>query len=132
MTADPMDAVFRALACPARRRILDIVRDRPGCSVNDVAGFFATSRIAVMKHLGVLEQANLIISEKKGRTRQLYFNVVPIQMIHDRWTSEFSAMWAAGLTRVKYVVEWKGKQNRADRKGGVQNLHQRKNRRRLA
>jgi len=107
MESDAMDAVFRALASESRRRILDIVKDRPGCSVNHVAGFFDESRINVMKHLRVLEEAGLVHSEKQGRTRQLYFNCVPIQMIHERWTTEYSAMWAGRLTKVKYRVETK-------------------------
>ncbi len=107
MESDAMDAVFRALASESRRRILDIVKDRPGCSVNHVAGFFDESRINVMKHLRVLEEAGLVHSEKQGRTRKLYFNCVPIQMIHERWTTEYSAMWAGRLTRVKYRVETK-------------------------
>lgn len=76
-----------------------------GCSVNDVAAHFEISRIAVMKHLRVLEEAGLLISEKEGRTRRLYFNAVPIQMIYDRWTTEYSALWASKLTRLKYSVE---------------------------
>ena len=85
--------------------MLDIVRDRPGCSVNDVCDFFEMSRIAVMKHLRVLEDASLLHSEKVGRTRQLHFNPVPIQMVYDRWTSEYTALWARRLTRIKYAVE---------------------------
>jgi predicted transcriptional regulator len=105
--ADSMEAVFVALGSTARRKILDIVKDRPGCSVKHVAGFFKMSRIAVMKHLRILVRAGLVISEKEGRTRRLYFNCVPIQMIYDRWTTEYSALWASGLTRVKYRVEQK-------------------------
>jgi hypothetical protein len=52
-------------------------------------------------------QAGLVISEKEGRRRRLYFNCVPIQMIYDRWTTEYSALWASGLTKVKYRVEAK-------------------------
>jgi predicted transcriptional regulator len=100
-----MNAVFEALAHPVRRKILDVVKDQPACSVNDVSGFFEISRIAVMKHLRVLERAELIVSLKQGRTRQLYFNAVPIQMIYVRWTSEYSALWAGGLTRLKYRIE---------------------------
>ena len=100
-----MDAVFAALANESRRRILDLVKDSPGCSVQHVAGFFPVSRITVMKHLRVLEKAGLLISQKQGRTRKLYFNAVPIQMIHDRWTTEYSALWASQLTRLKYTVE---------------------------
>ena len=111
MVADSMDAVFRALSSPTRRRILDILMEHPGSSVNGVSEYFEMSRIAVMKHLKILEEANLVHSEKEGRTRRLYFNAVPIQMIHDRWTSEYSALWASRMTRVKYKVESKGKKN---------------------
>jgi DNA-binding transcriptional ArsR family regulator len=100
-----MDAVFAALAHPSRRRMLDILKHRPGCSVQHVAQHFAMSRIAVMKHLSVLADAGLVLSEKHGRTRALYFNPVPIQEIHERWTTEFSALWAAKLTRIQRAVE---------------------------
>ena len=100
-----MDKVFQALGSGCRRKILDIVRDSPGCSVKHVCRHFDVSRVAVMKHLAVLEEANLLISEKKGRTRSLYFNTVPIQMIYERWTDEFSAYWAGKVTALKYRVE---------------------------
>jgi predicted transcriptional regulator len=111
MAGDSMDAVFRALASASRRRILDIVRDKHGCTVNHVTRFFATSRITVLKHLRVLEEAGLIHSEKHGRERRLYFNVVPIQIVYDRWTTEYSKLWAKRLTEIKYRVEAKGKAN---------------------
>jgi len=105
MTPESMSAVFEALAHPVRRKILDVVKDRPGCSVHEVCDFFEISRIAVMKHLRGLERAELIVSRKEGRTRQLYFNAVPIQLIHDRWTTDYSALWASELTRIKYRIE---------------------------
>jgi predicted transcriptional regulator len=106
MFNDPdMDAVFQALANESRRRMLDIVKERPGIGVGDLANEFDVSRIAVMKHLGVLEQAGLLVSQKDGRTRRLYFNAVPIQMIHERWTTEYSAYWSSNLTRIKYLAE---------------------------
>jgi predicted transcriptional regulator len=105
MEAASLDAVFAALANESRRRILDIVKASPGCSVNHVASFFTVSRITVLKHLRVLEAAKLVLSEKRGRTRKLYFNAVPIQVIYDRWTTEYSALWASQLTRLKYRVE---------------------------
>jgi hypothetical protein len=58
-----------------------------------------------MKHLDVLEAAGLVVSEKIGRERLLYFNPVPIHMIYDRWTTEFSAYWAGRLARMKYRLE---------------------------
>lgn len=105
MKPDSMDKVFQALGSASRRKILDIVRDAPGCSVKYVCRHFDMSRIAVMKHLTVLEQADLLISEKSGRTRSLYFNAVPIQMIYERWSTEFSALWAGKVTALKYRVE---------------------------
>lgn len=107
MKPESMNDVFHALASAARREMLDIIKDRPGCSVMDVCRFFDVSRIAVMKHLGVLETAGLIISEKTGRTRRLYFNAAPIQMIYERWTTDYSAMWAGRLTEFKRRVEGK-------------------------
>jgi predicted transcriptional regulator len=105
MKPDDLDATFAALASAPRRRILDILKKEPGCNVNRVCEFFDFGRIAVMKHLDVLEDASLVISEKVGRERLLYFNPVPIHMIYDRWTTEFSAYWAGGLARMKYRLE---------------------------
>jgi DNA-binding transcriptional ArsR family regulator len=100
-----MDAVFQALAHKARRRMLDYVKECPGLGVGALASEFDVSRIAVMKHLGILERAGLLVSEKDGRTRRLYFNAVPVQMIYDRWTTEYSAYWSGNLTRIKYLAE---------------------------
>lgn len=108
MKPESMDAVFQALAHEHRRRVLDIVREQPGCTVNDVCAYFETSRIAVMKHLRVLEQAKLIASEKEGRTRHMYFNAMPIQMIYDRWTTDYSSFWASRLADMKYRIESRG------------------------
>ncbi|MFY0638915.1 ArsR/SmtB family transcription factor [Maricaulis maris] len=105
MSPASMDAVFQALANATRRGMLDIVRNQPGASVGEVARRFDVSRIAVMRHLSVLEDAGLIISDKRGRTRHLYMNAVPIQMIHDRWTSEYSALWAGRMLDIKYLAE---------------------------
>lgn len=104
-----MDAVFAALSSEPRRRILDVLKQEPGANVNRVCEFFdEMGRIAVLKHVDVLEAANLVISEKVGRERKLYFNPVPIHLIYDRWTTEFSAYWAGGLARLKYRIEKKG------------------------
>jgi DNA-binding transcriptional ArsR family regulator len=105
MQPDSMDKLFHALASAVRRQILDIVRDRPGASVATVSRHFDVSRIAVMKHLAVLEEAGLIVSRKEGRTRHLYFNVVPIQEIYERWSSEYSAMWAGAMTSFRRRIE---------------------------
>ena len=100
-----MDAVFQALGNASRRRMLDIVKAQPGCSVGEVARQFEISRIAVMKHLGALEGAGLLLSLKQGRTRRLHVNAAPLQLIHDRWTTEWSGLWAAQLTDLKHRVE---------------------------
>ena len=105
MKPESMNDLFHALASQPRREMLDIIRDTPGCSVMDVCRYFDVSRIAVMKHLNVLEKANLVVSEKVGRRRRLYFNATPIQMIHERWTTEYSALWAGRLTEFKRRIE---------------------------
>ena len=105
MNADSMDILFHALAHAGRRKILDIVKNQPGSSVTDVCAHFDVPRIAVMKHLNLLEEAGLLVSEREGRVRRLYFNVVPIQLMYDRWTDEYSGWWAGRLADIKYRVE---------------------------
>lgn len=100
-----MERVFRALADRNRRRILDIVKSEPGLSVSGLADHFNFSRFAVMKHLRVLEGAGLLTLRKDGRQKKIYLNAIPIQMIYDRWLSDFSRHWAGGLTRLKYTLE---------------------------
>lgn len=100
-----MDDVFQALAHAGRREMLDIVRASPGSRVGEVCERFDMSRIGAMKHLRVLEEAGLLVSRRDGRTRRLYVNAVPIQMIHERWTSEWSALWASEMTNIKRRVE---------------------------
>ena len=102
---DDMEAVSQALAHESRRRMLDIIKSAPGASVGEIARGFDVSRIAVMKHLAVLEAANLILSQKDGRVRRLYFNPVPIQMIHERWSDEYSEYWSSKLSSIKYRAE---------------------------
>jgi len=105
MKPESLDAVFHALAHKTRRRILDIVKDRPGCTVGEICREFDVSRIAVIKHITVLTDANLLITEKVGRRKTVYLNAVPIQMIYDRWTTEFSSFWTERLTEIKYRAE---------------------------
>lgn len=105
LNEDDQDALFHALASQPRRRMLDIMRQHPGCAVGEVAKQFDVSRIAVMKHLAVLEDANLIVSKREGRRRRLWLNAVPIQQIHERWTDEYSAYWAGRLTGLKNRLE---------------------------
>ncbi|MCA9191536.1 MAG: helix-turn-helix transcriptional regulator [Planctomycetales bacterium] len=102
---DPLDLVFQALAHPIRRAILDLLKRRPGLCINDIAEQFDVSRIAVLKHLRVLEECQLIIVKKSGRKRAVFFNVVPIQAIYDRWTTEYSAFWAEQALDLKAQLE---------------------------
>jgi len=102
---DDMSEVFDALGHPSRRRILDILRLRPGCSVGELAAEFDTTRIAVMHHLRILEESGLVVSLKEGRVRQLFHNPVPIQLIHDRWTTEYGGFWGSKMADVKYAIE---------------------------
>lgn len=105
ITSNKMDDLFQALANETRRTILDILREQPGLSVGELASNFDVSRIAVMNHLAVLEKADLVISEKDGRLRRLYINVMPIQMIYERWTDDYQAHWATKLSQIKYAAE---------------------------
>ena len=107
MEADELDATFFALSSDLRRRILDLLKREGGCNVNRVCDFFSAEigRHAVMKHLATLEAAGLVIAERSGRERLLWFDPTPIQWIHDRWTTEFSAYWATRLTRLKFSAE---------------------------
>jgi DNA-binding transcriptional ArsR family regulator len=107
MTESELDAVFAALASAPRRRLLDLLKRQPGSTVGALGAAFdgEMGRFGVMKHLRVLEDAGLVISEREGRERRLWFNVVPIQLVHERWTTELSSYWAAKLTQLKYRAE---------------------------
>lgn len=113
--AQSNDRVFAALAHAARRRVLDLLQLSPGMTVRAVASHFDISRIAVMKHLAALEDAGLILSEKHGRERRLFFNPVPIQQIYDRWTDQYSAFWAGRMTDIQARVEAAAEQKEAKR-----------------
>lgn len=105
MKSRSMDEIFQALAHASRRTLLDRIRDAPGSNVKTLCRGFDFSRIAVMKHLAVLEKAGLIVSRKQGRERVFFFNAVPIQQIYERWTDEYSGYWAGKLTAFKRRVE---------------------------
>lgn len=111
MESAELDLLFATLAHPDRRRMIDLLIEGPGMSLKALASHFETSRIAVLKHVRALEAAELVLSKKVGRTRHLYFNPVPIQRVHDRWTTRYSAFWSGRLADVKERVE-----GRAERK----------------
>ncbi len=114
MTPDTETAFFSALAHPDRRRILDLLRLSPGSSVGEIASHFDSSRIATMKHLAVLEDAGLLISEKEGRVRKHWFNVVPIQRMYERWTDEYSSFWAGRLGSIQERAESRAAERREE------------------
>jgi DNA-binding transcriptional ArsR family regulator/uncharacterized protein YndB with AHSA1/START domain len=100
--------LWRALADPTRRRILDLLRERP-LITGEIAAQFAISRIAVMRHLDVLSQAGLVTSRKRGRQRWHYLNTVPLQKLHRRWADPAAAGFASVLLRLQDTVEAEGR-----------------------
>jgi len=102
---DDLEPVWRALANPLRRRVLDMLRDRP-LPTGDVAGRFpGHSRFAVMQHLKVLEQGGLVVRRRDGRRTMNHLNPVPIQRIYDRWVSRYRKPWAETLVDLKDQLE---------------------------
>jgi DNA-binding transcriptional ArsR family regulator/uncharacterized protein YndB with AHSA1/START domain len=102
------DLMWRALADPTRRRILDLLRERP-LITGEIAAHFAVSRIAVMRHLEVLSQAGLVTNRKRGRERWHYLNSVPLQKLHRRWADPAAAGFASALLRLQDTVEAEGR-----------------------
>jgi uncharacterized protein YndB with AHSA1/START domain len=100
-----MDAVFKALADPFRRKLLDRLNRRDGLTLAELCERAQMTRFGVMKHLRVLEQAGLVISERVGREKKHYLNRVPIRRIHDRWVSRYTEPMAAALSRLKTALE---------------------------
>lgn len=92
MSAGSRDAVFAALADETRRVLLDRLRLRNGQSLAQLARGLGMSRQAVSKHLGVLEAADLIVTQRRGRERLHYLNPVPIQAVAVRWLKDFGDM----------------------------------------
>ncbi len=102
---DDLAPVWRALASPARRRMLDILRAGPLTTGDLAARFPRLSRFAVMQHLGVLERAELVIPRRDGRERFNYLNPVPIQRILHRWVSRYQQPWVEALVGLKGELE---------------------------
>lgn len=99
------ESVFRALADPTRRRLLDLLFERDGRTLTDLESDLPMTRFGVMKHLRVLEEASLITTRKVGRERFHYLNPVPIQLIADRWINKYAAIRASALADLKIVLE---------------------------
>jgi uncharacterized protein YndB with AHSA1/START domain/DNA-binding transcriptional ArsR family regulator len=100
-----MDAVFKALADRTRRRLLDELFKKDGQALSALQERLPMTRFGVMKHLKVLEEAGLIVTERRGREKLHFLNPVPIRLIHDRWVNKFTEPWAAALSELKHKLE---------------------------
>jgi uncharacterized protein YndB with AHSA1/START domain/DNA-binding transcriptional ArsR family regulator len=100
-----VDAVFRALADPTRRSLLDELFSEDGQTLGALEERFSMTRFGVMKHLKVLEEAGLVVARRRGREKLHFLNPVPIRLVHDRWVSKYAEPWAAGLSGLKQRLE---------------------------
>lgn len=99
------DRVFKALADPTRRHLLDRLYKRDGRTLTELESELEMTRFGVMKHLKVLEDAGLVTTKRRGREKLHFLNAVPIRLIHDRWVSKYAQPMAAGLSRLKHDLE---------------------------
>ena len=100
-----MEPVFRALADPTRRELLDELFRHDGQTLGALASRFAMTRVAVGKHLRLLEAAGLVTTRRRGREKLHYLNPVPIRLVHDRWVSKYTETWSAGLVDLARELE---------------------------
>lgn len=100
-----MDKVFKALADPTRRGLLDELLREDGQTLSALEQRLPLTRFGVSKHLGVLEAAGLVVTRKRGREKLHFLNAVPIRLVHDRWVSAFAEPWVAGLSDLKRHLE---------------------------
>jgi uncharacterized protein YndB with AHSA1/START domain/DNA-binding transcriptional ArsR family regulator len=100
-----MDEVFKALADPTRRGLLDALFDEDGQTLSSLEQRLPMTRFGVMKHLRQLEEAGLVVTRRRGREKLHFLNTVPIRLIHDRWVSKYAEPWAATLSAVKQELE---------------------------
>jgi uncharacterized protein YndB with AHSA1/START domain/DNA-binding transcriptional ArsR family regulator len=100
-----VDAVFKALADPTRRGLLDELFRADGQTLRELEARFPMTRFGVMKHLRQLEEAGLVVTRRRGREKLHFLNAVPIRLIHDRWVSKYAEPWAAGLSELKQTLE---------------------------
>ena len=105
MVGMTMDAVFKALADPSRRELLDGLRERGGQTLGELCEGRGMTRQAVSKHLAVLEGASLVVSEKRGREKLHYLNPVPIHEIAERWIGKFESHRLRALSDMKKALE---------------------------
>ena len=103
---DPMAPIFRALADPARRELLDRLEERDGQTLGELCAYLPQmTRFGVMKHLGVLEEAGLVRTVKVGREKRHFLDPVPIRLVHDRWIGKFAAPIVGTITALKHRLE---------------------------
>ena len=107
MMSKPLDAVWKALADPTRREILDLLRHGPRTTGEIVERFDHLSRFGVMKHVEVLREAGLVTTRSEGRRRVNSINAVPIRQIYERWVSKYEDLWARKLVDLKTSLEKK-------------------------
>jgi len=100
-----MDEVFRALADPTRRGLLDELFRADGQTLSALEARLPMTRFGVMKHLKQLEEAGLVVTRRRGREKLHFLNPVPIRLIHDRWVSKYAEPWTAGLSEIKHRLE---------------------------
>ena len=100
-----MDEVFRALADPTRRALLDELFREDGQTLSALEERFSMTRFGVMKHLRQLEEAGLVVTRRRGREKLHFLNPVPIRQIHDRWVSKYAEPWVSALTELKRDLE---------------------------
>ena len=103
MTHD--DRVFRALADPTRRFLLDRLYARDGRTLSDLESELEMTRFGVMKHLRLLEDAGLVVTRRSGREKLHYLNPVPIRLIHDRWIDKYRERYVSALVDLKNELE---------------------------
>ena len=103
MTDD--DHVFRALADPTRRLLLDRLFERDGRTLTELEQDLEMTRFGVMKHLRVLEEAGLVVTRRSGREKHHFLNPVPIRLIHDRWIDKYTERRVSALTELKTRLE---------------------------
>ena len=99
------DSVFRALADPTRRHLLDRLFERDGRTLTDLERDVDMTRFGVMKHLRVLEDAGLVVTRKAGREKLHFLNPVPIRLIHDRWIDKYTERRVTALVDLKNELE---------------------------
>jgi len=97
--------VFKALADPTRRSLLDRLFERDGRTLSELETGLEMSRFGVMKHLRVLEDAGLVITRRSGREKLHFLNPVPIRLIHDRWIDKYTERQVSALVELKHRLE---------------------------